>query len=340
MSAGSPTRWLALLCLLLAGQSAASELDDCEAAISAALKARFLAEREAEAESEAASERDSAATSEPDFAAASEPDSESDSEVAFEPEPLPSLENTCPELAAQLAAHPMAGVLARDPDRRGVNDIRGIEKFTAFYRDAESRSAPGRDALQRALDGLETELEREMSLREQFWAWVARTFFPEGANLPDWLEGVSVSEEFFVNTFIALLVLIVLLALGLVGNELRYARFRGRRRHASDWSLEAGVAQRPLSWEDLASLPLPQQPGALLTLVLGELAEQGQLQSRVSATHRDLAAQAGSLQQGDRLVLLCRAAERSAYGGWNPSSEDVATLKGQAQQLLNRDPAP
>ena len=182
-----------------------------------------------------------------------------------------------------------------------------------------------------ALDGILVETIRPPLAQESWlarlWNWLVDQLREWGLELtPNWLEvGQYVPRSVFEWALSLSMTAIIVLALVLAVNEIRHSQWRRWRRESALAGSAAALPEAPqMSWEQAASLPPGERPGAALRIVLAALSLHGLLQARAGDTHRALAAGAGSLAPKLRPQLgrLAALAERVRYGGWRPKEQD------------------
>ena len=143
------------------------------------------------------------------------------------------------------------------------------------------------------------------------------------------------------------LTVVVVLAVGIVGNELWvggvWGRFRrlGRRRDAGGGDGVAGGAGgvhggAQLDWADVVGAPVGLRLGVLLELVVVRLNEGGGVRLSRGLTGRELLAAAGVADESarERLGVVVRAAERVRYSGGAISEMEVAAVVEEGRVVL------
>lgn len=244
------------------------------------------------------------------------------------------LQQACPQLAEELATEPWASLLARVPQKRGLADLDGLAQLERYYSLTPPLAKTDSAALERALASLEIETPLELSLWDQFWRWLVEHLQGNDLQITNWFEDFSVSASALEWTLYGSVALMLIVAVFIVGNELRHG-LRGRRRVApGGWSLPELATEQRLSFRDLAAAKLVDQPGLLLRIVIRSLQTAGRIEYRVSMTHQDLKAAAMDMERGAALASISTAAERCAFGGWRPGQEEVDALIASGQALL------
>lgn len=197
--------------------------------------------------------------------------------------------------------------------------------------------------LDRILAELPAETTPDLSLWDRFWKWLRAWLGDGSAEMPAWLKDWHLPET-FADWLLGLSVgACVLLALGIVGNELVQV-YRSRAMDHEPGVPGAGfgasVASNLPTLAQVSSYPLQEQPGLLLHIVLTELQQRSLVPRQVGRTHQDLLQQAPTLGDlGKPLADIALAAERSTYGDWQVSLEDVEPLLVAGKQLVAPDVA-
>ena len=171
---------------------------------------------------------------------------------------------------------------------------------------------------------------------ERAWQWLQSRLEARGWTIPvEWLDalisvGQSTSFEWIAR--ISMLVLIGLAAV-VIYREVRHLRWRPVRRPRSTRVAEA-LPNDAMTWADIAALPRRERPGAALRMVLARLAATTPAFAAVSATHRQIAAEAVRLapQPRSALVRLAKLAEHARFGraGSSVDEHDEAVALGRA----------
>jgi hypothetical protein len=224
----------------------------------------------------------------------------------------------CPDLAASLSGSPIAPWLPRDWNKTG-NDLSAdslTELRTLLSRPAlaETVRAPRVAALTAVLATLRVSEPPHTGWWTRFKDWVRELFSPRPQNADSgWLRRLFGSIDLpqsalDVITWLALAAVIVL-AIGIVANELRVARLLGRARPR-----RARTAPAPGAG---ARTPLPSahsqdQPRRLLDLIVARLNDQQRLPPARALTLQELVRAARLPQPADRerlgsLAAICEA---------------------------------
>lgn len=187
------------------------------------------------------------------------------------------------------------------------------------------------------LDGLDL---TDAALAPTFWekveAWLAERMSEEsGPLLPDWLRGVRIPDQVSLWIFYISCTLVVLLAIGIIANEVRHAR--GRRRQ-SQASAAGTTGSLPAAATDAEPVALLELPGWLLGRLTGLLGLSLRGTRGGSLTHRELVEACGNLtaEVSQPLTALARTAERIRYGDGTPDQADVSAAVEEGRALLQK----
>lgn len=170
--------------------------------------------------------------------------------------------------------------------------------------------------------------EHAPTLLERFRRWLRDVFQrnqnPDDSWLSRWLEDVNVPEAVTRAIVYSLMLLVVVLAVGVLINELRAAgilRRRGSRQTHAGAAADMQASVADLTLADLESVTPRERPSALLRILVASLVKRGQLHSERSLTHRELVARA-ALDDAQRNCFgeVSGLSERSVYGN-TPSAE-------------------
>ncbi len=136
--------------------------------------------------------------------------------------------------------------------------------------------------------------------------------------LPDWLRSYRLPEDTVLWVFYLSCALIVLLAVAIVGNEIRH--LRGRRKPGAEAMAVAAAGDYPQSAEQEPATLL-ELPAWLLRQLIVRLGLSSSGTRGASLTHRQLAEAGADLPQaiGQPLAELAQAAELIRYGNEAPA---------------------
>jgi len=203
-----------------------------------------------------------------------------------------------------------------------------------------------------ALDSILRELPaferpQPLSLWDRFWLWINSWFTDEDGEVRDWLAewlgGFSIPEAWSRLIFRLSLLALVVTAVAVVVNELRAAGFfaAGPRRRSGAVPSSSAAPCVELGLAGLASLPIEQQPAALLAVLADSMRRRG-VSIPSSATHREILTRLGLLdaELRDAFARVSESAERIAYADWKPAPAEIEPLLAQAQRSLEAMRAP
>lgn len=228
------------------------------------------------------------------------------------------------------SADPLADAVATELGVETLSPAQSntLEYVVSHYR--ESPTGPVLDPL--ALDEILYGVERtsdEETLWDRFWTWLARKLEELGLRIPADFQPMEIPRWVFELITLGLAVTV----LAVVVNELRLRRWRTRVRPApvrGAAGLHHGTAV--LNLDDVSGLPLREQPGAVLRIVLATLASRGLRFGGDGATHREIAAGSNRLgaRLGSLLGRLATMAELARYSRAGPDEQGKALDTGRA----------
>lgn len=257
------------------------------------------------------------------------------------------LERHCPDLAASLDDDDTRVV---ELDATSVEGLRDLRSFIAGFEREPSAAQNFRLDLDR-VDALLAEVLVEENIDDTLWdrflRWLEQ-YVKDGESsgfkrFVDWLEELD-PPPWLGDVIIKIcVVLIVLLALLVIGNELRLSGLlrRVRREHESKVSATAGEAlqrKRTPTLDELRGLPPRQLAAGILELVTATLAERGWLSSSSSLTNGELVRQMGQRRNalGESFANLVVGIEKILYGDRQLDDETRARLVAAAGELIDR----
>ena len=257
----------------------------------------------------------------------------------------------CPQLAVKIAERPdVIATLPIDQDSGNLAQLADVRYFIAQIR----RSNPSLakldfSGLPRILaDALQNKVQdRTSSWWEQLIDWLFRRD-PADNDEQDlrWLENILKHFTLSASTARVVLytgsLLIVVLALVLVGRELRFSKAMGRplfrRTNTANTREEnfSGLA-------DTASInvdKLPENPPALLAICIDYLISKQRLPERRSQTNRQFLhhLQAHNDVSVASFKILFQQAERVLYGGHCAEKAVIEDCLGEVKRLLSQAP--
>jgi len=267
------------------------------------------------------------------------------------------LSGYCPGLAARIAAAAGAGKLSGvSPSAASRAELRDLGAFAAsFERDPALPTGAALDF--EGLDALLADVLVEEDDDEGPWRrlleWLEQRMGDGGSGdfgwLVDFLESISPPVWVWELIYKGLVVLIIVLALVVVGNEARISGLlRGRRhRGRAGGPVERDESPRasgPRTFDELRSLPPRARAGALLTLVVAGLCERGWLSAGPSDTNGELLAQLRRRHASMTAAFgsLVRSVESVVYGDreLDPGEQDhmLATARDILEESARTTP--
>ena len=259
------------------------------------------------------------------------------------------LNERCPLLAQRLASPTdTAAVACVEIDATSIEGLRDLRSIASGFDKRPVSGAdfsPDFDGLGVLLADVLIEESVDDGLWEDFLRWLeGYAKDGESAQLqrflrwleeldpPPWLAGLLLKGS---------LLLFVLLALMVVGNELRLAGVmhrlrRPRKGHSPAGPLEVAPQQRARSLDELRALPARQLAAAILEMVTGTFAERGWLSSSASLTNGELVRQVGQRQLGlaGPFTGLVNMIDKILYGDRLPDDESRQRLLVSAHELI------
>lgn len=257
------------------------------------------------------------------------------------------LRKRCPRLASRLAAMPdIVDGGALEIDATSIEGLRDLQSFAAgFHRQpATGRFSPDYDGL----DALVAEVlivdEDEDDFWKRFQRWLEQyardTASPGLERFAKWLNGLDPPPWLGDVLLVGLIVLIVLLALIVIGNEIRLAGlFRRKWRHRETRPEAAApppASPRPVaSLDELRGLPPRQLAAAVLAFVTAAFVERGWLSASASLTNGELVRQVGQSRRevAGAFTGLVTGIEKVIYGDRLPDDDVRRQLFDTAREL-------
>lgn len=262
-----------------------------------------------------------------------------------------NLDKRCPEIAKAIkqSLHE-EDVGAADTDATSIEGLRDLASYIAgFDRQPVSAVDIGLDfeGLDALLDDVLIEKETENSVWDRFLRWLEQFFEGDDSSdfrrFLDWLGGLDAPPWLGDVVWYTSVVLIVLLAIIIVGNELRLSgilRQVRRRREVTEHvtGAETSPRQRAASLDELRQLPPRELAAAILEIVTDAFAERGWLSSSSSLTNGELIKQIGQRQSAvvRSFASLVNGIEKIIYGDRPPDDETRQRLIDSAGELIER----
>lgn len=250
------------------------------------------------------------------------------------------LEAICPGLAVSLEEHPWRSLLERSPGNWTVGDAQGLLGVQEAYEELNAVTSLRPENVDAILADLPLFEEDKLTLWDRLMSWLSEKLGDEEGGLPDWWPDVNVASWVFDWILYVCIALVVLLAVGVVVNEVIQHR-KGRRRAADPaaWQTFDYGAETGLTFADVQRAPLWEQPGMLLELLVRALQKQDRQRHpflfRPGMTPRKIVAVTRNLPQTEVIGELAAAAERATYGGWKPEPDDMETLRQHGEAALH-----
>lgn len=249
---------------------------------------------------------------------------------------LEDIEATCPDIRAALEELGLTDLVSENQlsllSRDGLHSLSAL---VTRYEQVPERETIGVDTLAPVLDSLRKPPvpEQALSWVERFKRWLREVFDKKESRsgndswLSRWLDEHPLPEVVRDILLYGSVALLVLLALGIVINEVRTAR-RGRRRKSASTSADAAdvaVTMRP------AALDLEfggERPSALLRMLIATLVKTGRLNGAQSLTHRELSKRArfDDSSQRESFQKIAQLAEREVFSGEDVASDDLGEV--------------
>lgn len=263
--------------------------------------------------------------------------------------PLFDLDKHCPRLVERLA-----GSLDSDPfgslktDATSIEGLRDLESFAAGFHPPPGPVQgfhPDFDGLEALLSDVLIEESIDDGLWERFLRWLEQ-YAKAGDSgdlnrLVDWLEGIDPPPWLGAVILNTSLVLIVLLALMVIGNELRLAGLLRRVARPPATDPAAGTldtAARPRTWslEELRNLPSRQLAAGVLDVVTTAFADRGWISASSSLTNGERVKQLTQCERGIGAAFaeLVDRIEKVIYGDRPADEEARRRLVAQARELV------
>jgi hypothetical protein len=256
------------------------------------------------------------------------------------------LQKRCPELVQKLDWTADSGVLGWT-SIEGLRDLRFFEAGFHGWPESRAKFVPDFDGLDALLADVLIEETVEDGLWEKFLRWLEQFAkddeSPEFNRFLDWLDDVDAPPwlgDAILNTSIAL---ILLMALMIIGNELRLSgvlrRFRRpSKMRALDTGMDAAPKAHAMSIDDLGELPSREMAAAVLRIVTETFVDRGWLSPNPSLTNGECVKEIGQRQRefsgpfGD----LVNTVETIIYGGRSADEDGRQRLRLSASRMIER----
>jgi hypothetical protein len=260
-----------------------------------------------------------------------------------------ALRHRCPSLAPALADLGLANQI--DIGNGGLDHraLQDLLRLAQRYAAPMPSAAPGAAMLPLALAGLTAPPVPHRSwwqrLEERITQWLGQS----GTTGDDWLQQLlqqlSIPQWVLQLSLYAITAAVLLMALWIIGRELRAAGLWGERISRPDSPAGPLVrdavpapAPEPVGVAAVAQAPLTERCILLLRLLVQALLQSGRLSAERALTYRELAEQGDfdDTQQRERFAQLAQLAERDRYGGgalalaqWPGVAREADTLYAQ-----------
>lgn len=268
-----------------------------------------------------------------------------------EGEGLEELELACPGIERALVELGYSPFIAEQQlDTLGwytLHDLKLLDdRYTA--RPAAAEQGVRTESLAAILQSLqETQQERELNWLEKFSRWIRGLSQDSQQAMPAWLqrwlEDTPLSQTIVRWMIYGALTLLVVMALGVVINELRAAGLLRRKGAKARAAAAAGAATAgELTIADLENAAPADRPSLLLRLLVAALVKRGRLRADRSLTHRELVARAAfdAAAQRESFGRLAALSERTIYGGMRAEGQEIDGVVAAGRALMATLDAP
>jgi hypothetical protein len=254
---------------------------------------------------------------------------------------LEDIEATCPDIRVALEELGLTDLVSENQLSTLSRDgLHSISALVARYEQPPEREAIGSDALAPVLDSLRKPPVPEQSLSwyERFKRWLHEIFEQKEARagqpswLNRWLNEHPLPEVVRSALLYGSVALLLLLAVGIIINEVRTAA-RGRRRKSAAAAADITGELTPAAVADVEVGG--ERPSALLRLLIATLVKTGRLNGAQSLTHRELAKRArfdDSLQR-ESFQKVAQLAELEVFSGKELASDDLGDVVRAGRNL-------
>ena len=258
------------------------------------------------------------------------------------------LEERCPRLAARLAASPaITDSAALDIRATSIEGLRDLQSYAVgFLRTpAADRFSPDYDGLDALIDEVLVVDEIDDSVWNRFLRWLEQ-YVKDGASpglerFAKWLKDLDAPPWLGDVLLKGSIVLIVLLAMIVVGNEIRLSGLIRRKWRPRKVDTQATVSspkpRTPItSLDALRGLPPRQLAAGILDFVTTAFVERGWLSSSTSLTNGELVRQVGRRKSSlaGTFTGLVSGVENIIYGDRLPDDAARQQLFDAATELV------
>jgi hypothetical protein len=253
---------------------------------------------------------------------------------------LTDLESVCPGLTTALENSGYLALLSTA--ERDALDVYGLSDLLAVDDWYQQEEAPDVDVgtLGPILDSLRAEEpDRAPGLLERFQRWL-RSLLERQQSDPDnwlsrWLDELDVSQTVVRTILLVAIGLLLVMAIGVVYNELRAAGLLRKRPVVQDDAVKAAAGLESADAADLDALSADRKASMLLRMLVATLVRSGRLRTERGLTYRELSARANfdDAQQREAFRRVATLAERTVYGGREITAEEVEPVVAVARAL-------
>ena len=252
---------------------------------------------------------------------------------------LTDLESACPGLTSALEDSGYLPLLSTS-ERAALDvfDLSDLLLVDDWYQQQEARDVDV-GTLGPILDSLRAEEpERAPGLLDRLQRWL-RSLFGRQQTDPDnwlsrWLDELDVSDTVVRAILLVAIAVLLVMAIGVIYNELRAAGLLRRRPVVQDDAVNAATSASADATE-LGALSAERKASMLLRMLVATLVRSGRLRTERGLTYRELSARAtfDDAQQRESFRRVASLAERTVYGGREIAAEEVEPVVELARAL-------
>ena len=186
-------------------------------------------------------------------------------------------------------------------------------------------------------------VDQQLSWWERFKLWLKEKLENDKEGdwrwLSDWLDGLKMPEWGVTAIYYLSVSIIVLLALLVIGNELRELRGRRRRTLAQEPAVapaRPGMAAEEMpDWREITALPASAQIPAMLCWLIARMMRETWLPRREDLTNRELLNMLARMHAGEarEFSTIVASAERLTYGDLPLRDEQIESSREAARRL-------